>query len=361
MSKVNNENIVKFRKEISKLKRETYNEVANCSCLLCNKEKRIIDSHSLPQFVLKCIASNGKVFWGPGLIYPMEIKYGIFDKDCGVNDAGIFHLLCRDCDKTYFSEYETTENYVDINQDSNLFKKMLLQAALKQYLKEFYKNKFNYLLESKMSEKYAEKDILNINNFQILSNLSEVDYKKKAFKILDMLSESNFDNLEIIYYKTVDYKIGIASQCIISLDLDIKGNVIQDKYNFDEKYNLEDLCVLILPFNDYSIICLYHIIFERNIYGEFIKQFNQLKDREKLKIIQASMFEYTEEYYLSENIFRKINRDDNFNYYVKGHDNLHDYIYSNIGPNKEDKAHSYTEYWKKMKLYLLDEFKVVKD
>jgi len=126
MSKVNNENIVKFRKEISKLKRETYNEVANCSCLLCNKEKRIIDSHSLPQFVLKCIASNGKVFWGPGLIYPMEIKYGIFDKDCGVNDAGIFHLLCRDCDKIYFSEYETTENYVGINQDSNLFKKMLL-------------------------------------------------------------------------------------------------------------------------------------------------------------------------------------------------------------------------------------------
>ena len=47
----------------------------------------------------------------------------------GINEAGTFQLICRDCDSKIFREYENPEAYRDIPSSQ-----MLAQIAMKNYL-----------------------------------------------------------------------------------------------------------------------------------------------------------------------------------------------------------------------------------
>lgn len=99
-------NKIEINKKVSSLIAEaTKNAKLEC-CILCSKPcSSFCNSHSIPQFALKRIAEDGKV------MLPLQDEILTIGKDTGVNKAGTFHIICRDCDSRTFQLYEDPNAY----------------------------------------------------------------------------------------------------------------------------------------------------------------------------------------------------------------------------------------------------------
>ncbi len=136
---MNNSDIIECRKEFSDNMRRARAAAKSDYCLLCGKPlTRFCNSHSVPQFALKSIAQNGKV-----IISSVVLGNESIDIDAGINNAGTFHLICNECDNTFFRDYETPDKL-----QGNITDKMLAEIAIKNFLlcihrkhvvNEFYK------------------------------------------------------------------------------------------------------------------------------------------------------------------------------------------------------------------------------
>lgn len=117
-------NKIEINKKVSSLIAEaTKNAKLEC-CILCSKPcSSFCNSHSIPQFALKRIAEDGKV------MLPLQDEILTIGKDTGVNKAGTFHIICRDCDSRTFQLYEDPNAY-----NSKPTDQMLAQIALKDVL-----------------------------------------------------------------------------------------------------------------------------------------------------------------------------------------------------------------------------------
>ena len=117
-------NKIEINKKVSSLITEaTKNAKLEC-CILCHKPcSSFCNSHSIPQFALKRIAEDGKV------MLPLQDEILTIGKDTGVNKAGTFHIICRDCDSRTFQLYEDPNAY-----NSKPTDQMLAQIALKDVL-----------------------------------------------------------------------------------------------------------------------------------------------------------------------------------------------------------------------------------
>jgi len=86
-------------KLISKNKMKMKN---NSGCLYC-KRKNITycHSHTVPQFVLKNIATEGTLKTLNAIL-----NLPVQKSESGVANAGVFKLICRECDSKIFNLYE---------------------------------------------------------------------------------------------------------------------------------------------------------------------------------------------------------------------------------------------------------------
>ena len=112
-----NTDIVKIRKQISKLFSEARNAAKPDKCILCGKpQTSFCNSHSIPQLSLRNISSDGKLLLASAL---MGIE--VVDDEKGVNNSGTFHFICNDCDGSFFQDYENeqkalTQEVIDSQQ-----------------------------------------------------------------------------------------------------------------------------------------------------------------------------------------------------------------------------------------------------
>lgn len=262
-------------------------------CMYCGeKERTFCRSHSLPQNFLKNIAVNGEVYRSNYLtpICLLDIK-------SGVKKAGTFKLICRDCDKLIFQDYENQNNYH--NQPNQ---KIMAQIAMKNYL---------LLINKRLIEREGYKD-----QFSRYSFISEKGYKRQ----LDIIEQDlrwyrkcfntakdrgvGYDSHEyhLIYYNKVNYIVPIASQIAIPITYDLNGAIINDNYNLKPNYHLWDLHICIFPFKDNSIIFLFVDTHGLKRYATFIQQFERLSDSDKLALINYMIFLYSEDIYLAPDI-----------------------------------------------------------
>ena len=93
-------------------------------CFMRKTTSSFCNSHSIPQMVLKTIATKGKLLQ-PGLLMDSEI----FDNEKGINNTGTFHFICRECDGKYFKTYEDPKNLLEYPSD-----KIMAEIALKNML-----------------------------------------------------------------------------------------------------------------------------------------------------------------------------------------------------------------------------------
>ena len=257
------------------------------SCLICGKKMSSpCKSHSLPKFVLKEIADDGKINTGN---YYMTYK----DKTKGVGNTFVFGNICNDCDSKFFQDYENPSiinNPLSTTAINEIETKNLLRSIYKRtqerslYQKKKKKNPDNYICEHRI----------------MLANLDLESSFKQLTKLIKHKNEKYF---YVIDELVLPYKTQLAFQGFVALTNGFDG-LINDIYNFDPQYRIEELGICVYPYKDKTKILLYCRDGDTRL-RLFYKKYRKLSLDEKLYVINYIILLYTEEWVTSASFDKK--------------------------------------------------------
>jgi hypothetical protein len=287
---------IEFSKKMGQLSAESRKSTKTGECLYCSKETNsYCNSHSIPASFLKNIAEDGKLYTHAGLIDLPLLK-----ADTGVNNAGTFLIICRDCDSKIFKDYEDKSNYKGLPTQ-----KMLAQIAMKNHLKSISQRAFEISLHDNI-EKETNFDFGKLNKIKDSDLKENIQGFKRAKKVDAKCVQ---DEYYLFLYEKLDYVVPIAFQHQIALAVDLDGNVINNLYNHNSNYKIELAHIAIFPLEDSSIVMMF-IDKKNRRYRAFIKQLNQLSTTEKLELINYIVFLYSEDFYLSKKVGEGVMNDE---------------------------------------------------
>ncbi|AQR98199.1 hypothetical protein [Clostridium saccharoperbutylacetonicum] len=273
------------RKSESEIKKEAFNKPLFEECFCCGKKKKLIDSHTVPQFILKNLSKPFKYRTS------FQIEDGLSAKHkVGLKNAGVFRMLCDSCDSGTFEAYEKSEDVLLSFDSSNDCQLMLDQIALKN----LYKKVYDYTYWSKYLttlKKYACPKKLSKRNIddeieQLQAKISACMYE--VARIFDTKH-----NNEILYNELLDYVIPIAAQGCFCLNYKKVKSIEVDKVTY--------IHLALFPLKEKSRI----ILFANNYneyYNDWIIKFNKLSVENKLKTINDFVYMELDDYFLDSSI-----------------------------------------------------------
>ena len=255
------EEIIEAQKKVKKILKDSRNQAKKKTCYYCGKPcDGFCNSHTVPAFCLKNIADKGKVYYANTII-----DLPILKADKGVNEAGTFHLICRECDGKIFQDYEEPLNYEDMPTI-----KMLAQIDMKNNLKFISKR----LMEKELYDLMYERMGASTDYVFQKQNISDLDLKEyeDSFRHAKKCALKPFTGEYYIgFYKKLEYRVPVAFQDFIAMIADLEGNIINNIYNKDPKYVIRNISLCIFPFEKNSIIMLFVDKYNRR-YSKFFKQ-----------------------------------------------------------------------------------------
>lgn len=282
---------IDFRKQLSKVISESRRLAKQEKCYICGKVcSSFCKSHSIPAFCLRNITDSGDV-----LTMGSVIDFPLIDNEKGVGEAGVFFLICNDCDSKVFSDYETPSNYLHKPTP-----KMIAQIAMKNYLKFIYKR----LLERQMYEvmcstlnfpKQLTDTKLSVNALDLKEYIDGFNKAKRA------LDKGLSDTFYMCYYEKLNYVVPLAFQSLLSLIVGFDGEIINDVYNQSPKYCLKPIHICIFPLETESVLFMF-VESGDNRYRKFYKAFNKLSLDDKLATLTFIICAYSEEMFYSDKI-----------------------------------------------------------
>ncbi len=281
--------IIGKTKALNKMIKDSRNQAKQDKCYYCGEKcDSFCNSHTLPAFCLRNIAQKGKVFYS-NTILDLPLLKG----DKGVNEAGTFHLICRDCDSKVFQDYENPDNYEDIPSI-----KMLAQIDMKNNLKNISKR----LMEKEMYDIICERMRAGEEWSRAKKDVSDLDLNefKEAYARAKKRSLKPFSgDYHIGYYEKLPYVVPVAFQGTIALVFDLEGNVINNVYKQDPKYKVMNMSLCIFPLKNASVVMIF-VAKGNDRYRRFFKQLKKLNGvDEQLNVINDILFLYAEDYFLS--------------------------------------------------------------
>lgn len=286
-----NKNKANFRKIISSFLKESHNASKLPYCYYCGKETTsFCNSHLVPAFCLRNIASMGDVACLNALI-----DFPLMDEKKGVNEAGTFRIICRDCDGKIFSDYENPTNYENLPTP-----KMLAQIALKNNLKfisrRLVENELHKIMHSKLClpESFY-------NSKQDATNLDLDEYIKGYQKAKRTLEKNWTGEYYLCYYKKLNYVAPIAFQDCIAMVTGFNGETINDVYNHNKKYELKYIHICVFPLKSETVIMMF-VDNGDNRYRNFYKQLKKLPLEEQLSVIMFILFSYSQDVFFSKSV-----------------------------------------------------------
>ena len=182
--------IVANKKKINNVLSEARKSSKGEKCLYCGKETTsFCNSHSIPAFCLRNIATNGTVFHSNTFV-----DLPLLDFDKGVNKAGTFQLICRECDSVIFKQYEEPSNY-----ENKPTPQMIAEIAMKNYLKAISKRVNEHAIFDKVKEHKFEA-IGFANYMQEIQNTDLNEYKK-GYEKAKRISKISLENIIYSFMK----------------------------------------------------------------------------------------------------------------------------------------------------------------
>lgn len=285
---ISQEELIKFKKIYGKMRSDSQKKSKRTNCYYCNEPcDSFCNSHTIPAFCLKYIATNGKLYHMNTIV---DIPFLKGDK--GVKEAGTFHIICRECDSKIFQDYENENNYA-----KKPTTKMLAQIAMKNSLQFISKREFENALYDEMSDElHFPKEI---TDFKHMVNRMDLKEYVATYKMAKKSSLKPFDGDYYIYsYIELPYRIPIAFQGSIALICDLEGKIINDIYNYSTNYEIKNVHLCVFPFKSKSII-MFFIENGNKRYSSFFRQFKKLPLEEQLKVVNYIIFAYTEDFFMS--------------------------------------------------------------
>lgn len=293
-----NDNLVDYRKQLSTIFSRAKLAAKGDTCYYCGRKvSSFCNSHNIPQFCLKNIDENGKLKY-----FNEFMGMPLLDGEKGINNAGTFHIICKECDAKIFQEYENPDNY-----SSESFKPtevMIAEIAMKNYLKVISKRKIEvemYRILDEETPLMSGHVIANKKNE--INDLDLVEYSNnfnKAKRVTENIKNGQKINegYEVVFSQKLDYVVPIAFQGCFAMVSDFIGDKVNDVYNKSPNYHPRDIHLAVLPMKSSSIILMFVDSHEK-VYRNFIRSFKHLSDEDKLGVISYLIFLYTEDYFVS--------------------------------------------------------------
>lgn len=292
---MNEQEKIYFKKEHNDRMRKARANIKPSNCMLCGKPiTSFCNSHSVPKFSLKYIANDGELFRASVLADPEKINIS-----SGLKNSGTFHLICNECDGTFFQDYESEEKL-----KGELSDKILAQIAVKNVLIQLFNKKLEisymriFQNETNLFANFADYEATR--QFDVNTYIKEFEFHK------NIAENSISGGYQIIYHEILPYKIPIAFQCMIAMKNDFIGQRINELHNFkDLSYKIQHLHLLALPFEYESCVLAFYHKTDRN-YQKLRHYFNSISRDEKLKCLNYLIFEYAENYFFSSKIHKEL-------------------------------------------------------
>lgn len=273
---------------------EAQRRAKRADCFFCKKQSSsFCNSHSVPRFCLKRIADKGKVYFSG-----IQTLVPFFGEDSGLNNAGTFRLICRNCDGKIFQEYENPSTFGKYPTE-----KVLAEIALKNYLHIISKRLQEKELYTLLCEKRPKTSNVVAERLKVI--LLDLAESESAYNRAKMAATGNHDFFYLCYYKKLDYVVPIASQGIFTLVSDFDDNVINDLYNLSPSYRTEDIHIAVFPLEKTSVIIAFVDIKSKR-YRQFYKQLNKLPEKDQLAAINYIIFSYSENVFISKQVDEKV-------------------------------------------------------
>ena len=256
-------------------------------CILCGGKSKIIASHTVPRYVLNNMSNYHfyKSSWNFEL--PKYEKH-IF----GINEAGIFRMLCNKCDTKLFNDYEACEENL---KEELLIENIVVATTIKSMFKKYY----DLLIAMRfMEELYGDA----IYNEDLAKNWMYYYYLCTSIdKEIDRMWNSfdtNKVEMEIIYRKILPYSVGVAAQGALLYGRGLKkGN----KIDVSENSTLPWLYLTVLPLKTETFILLVKHKNDHD-YDDWVDNFNNMDDNKKLDVISDMIFTELDDYFVPKDI-----------------------------------------------------------
>ncbi len=270
------------------------------TCYICDKQcTSFCNSHSIPEFTLRHIAEKGKV------IATLQKEIPMLGKDTGLNKAGTFQLICRDCDSKVFREYETPDAYTQPPTD-----RMLAQIALKDYLRMISRRTVENELYRLLGQRFPHNDSIT-DEKQFIGGHDLCDFQRGYNYAEKSLSKNDGNRYYLCFHAILDYVVPYAAQSSIILISDFEDNVINNVYDFSQQYHQESIHISVFPLEKQTIVLLF-LEQGKNRYRKFCKQLRKLPLEDQLAAINYIIFAYTENVFLSATVAEEIQKNDSF-------------------------------------------------
>ncbi len=281
---------VQLRKKYTRVIKKARERSKPDSCILCGKEKTsFCNSHSVPSMVLRNIAQDGKLLYVNSLI-----GFEMIDSEKGVNNSGTFHIICKDCDNTFFQDYENLDSLLSKPTDI-----MLAEIALKNTLLQYSKR----LLEIELF-KELQNEVGMFDNYEALNHLQKLDLRDYSEEIAfykGLIDNNNSGGFQILFWEKLPYKTPIAIQSCIALPKDMENNIVNDIYDMSYKVRMEDMHLCVFPLEKETVVLAFYHKRDRK-YRKLRHQFNSVSEERIIKYINWLIIKYTENYYISKEI-----------------------------------------------------------
>lgn len=286
---------ISFNKQISRLQGKARKASKLNYCYYCKKEvSSFCNSHSVPEFCLRRIAVDGKVYYANTLI-----NLPVLCDEQGVNQAGTFQIICRDCDSKIFQQYEDPSAY-----QAKPTGQMLAQIAMKNYLQMIYKRLYEKELYGLMEAELGAPSRHTEHRQNIIA-LDLAEYNSALHRAQKASTGKHDDWYYLCYYQKLNYTVPVAFQGGIVMVCDFEDNVINDIYNTKPDYHTKEIHISVFPLEHESVIMIF-IDQRDNRYRKFYRQLSKLPLEEQLSAINYIIFSYSENVYLSKKLDNSI-------------------------------------------------------
>lgn len=281
---------IEHLKKYRQITRQAEKDAKQKKCLICDKNQdSFCNSHIIPQFVLNNISAKGHLYRGIDA-FNISSNSQLY-KEKGINNTWTFRVLCKDCDKRYFADYESEEALL-----SRPTTKVMAEIALKSVIMQIAKRYNEIALYNLMEE--------NIRDKHLLDEEKELDLRDYLFdfrrfkKIIDKNLKSGFT---LIYYNVLNYVTAFAMQGPIPVHRDIDGEIVNDVNDFSHDIRMQELYCGVFPLKDKTVILAFHHRDDIN-FKKFDRKFLKLNEEEKLEYLNYLIFKYCEHYAISPDV-----------------------------------------------------------
>lgn len=283
------DNLIEIRKKINTLINESQRRAKKTECIWCGKKTTsFCNSHSVPQCVLKNIEIEGKLDY-----YNTLSKIPYMNLDKGLNEAGRFKLLCRECDNHLFKDYEDIDS---LSAEPN--GKMLSEIALKNLLVMLNKRYIEIETQKIIQETRKDLSWYNTKKRILIKELDLKDYRREYIRTKNIILNQDNNAYRLIFWKKLDHVIPIAFQGLVVLYGDLEGNMVSDIYDYSKDNRVKNLHICLFPLKNESVIFMFYHKDDHE-YDAFAEQFEALDDTQKLQLVGYIIYEHCDDMFFA--------------------------------------------------------------